>query len=163
MRSTLTWHWKPLCANFTLSSRLQRCIVDICYMQVKKFAKFHIAQHTRLGNLNYLTKYYHLYARVATFNERKETDDHDGILIAPRHSPKEDPFVNTSFVLWWVAFTLLPAPVYMCTFWSSFGRSQFSILKCGEILRCSRAPENFSAFYNSKLLQKVHIREQGGL
>ena len=31
--------------------------------------------------------------------------------------------------------TLLPAPVYMCTFWSSFGRSQFTIVKCGEILR----------------------------
>ena len=47
--------------------------------------------------------------------------------------------------------TLLAAPVYMCTFWSSFGRSQFTTVKCGEILRCSRAPENFSAFYNSKL------------
>ena len=36
--------------------------------------------------------------------------------------------------------TLLPAPVYMCTFWSSFDRSP------GEFLR---------------MLQKVHIREQG--
>ena len=32
--------------------------------------------------------------------------------------------------------TLLPAPVYMCGFWSSFGRSKFTIVKCGEILRC---------------------------
>ena len=31
----------------------------------------------------------------------------------------------------------------MCTFWSSFGRSQFTIVKCGEILRGFRAPENF--------------------
>ena len=27
----------------------------------------------------------------------------------------------------------------MCTFWSSFGRSQFTIVKCGEILRGSGA------------------------
>ena len=68
--------------------------------------------------------------------------------------------------------TLLPAPVYICTFWSSFGRSQFTIVKCGEILRGSQAPENLSAFYNTKLApaktapKSAHIhrgREQGAL
>ena len=60
----------------------------------------------------------------------------------------------------------------MCTFWSSFGRSQFTIVKCGEILRGSGATENFSAFYNSKLApakaapKSAHIHrgwEQGAL
>ena len=66
-------------------------------MQVKKLTKFPIFQHTRMGDLNYLTKYYHLHrweghdGPVATYNERK--DDHDGILIAPRivTQPQRDP------------------------------------------------------------------------
>ena len=46
--------------------------------------------------------------------------------------------------------TLLPAPVYMCGFWSSFGRSKFTIVKWWENLRSSGAPEIFSPIYNSK-------------
>ena len=52
--------------------------------------------------------------------------------------------------------------VHMCGFWSNFGRSKFTIIKLWQNLRNLQFYESKFAPSKPKLLQKVHIREQGG-